>query len=567
METDPSLTGIGVVFGGITATFGGMVSYKVSESFGAPGWMGLAVPGATVALGAAAKVREHLGGRRRAADHATAAERTFAGHLAQLPESLWLPLHRLADRWEACQLWTDQKLSLGRKPSVTEPAGVYPTLLPHPTGNPPDPGFWRTEIGVRVRLLMPQGWTRADFESKAENIASALGIPRVRVVGAMAQQIQLDLIVRDTITEVLHSPLYMALPTAEGGETHIFAPAAPTSCYQDVWLGLTEYGDDVTVNFAKGAHRAVQGATRTGKSITLNTMIAASMSMEDTVTVVIDPNASTVLPWWQSADYVCDSLDPADACEVLQIVLDAMYERKQLFAKMRTDRITEFSPELKLWNVFIDEISNYEGNKEFSAMMKKVAKQVAKYGGRLTLADQKLSAESMSTAVRMNLFDRISHRVSSREDFDHLCPDATEYREEIRKAEFPQGVSIISLMSHMEPVRARMAYLPGEVCCNLGDQMVAEHGAKRPPYGALELPAGHSDAITPKLIGNISAIDLEVGEVKQKRPAPTAPRVPPKPPKLVLLNDKKPKSADTDMAQTSDNEPPESTTEASGNAL
>ncbi|WP_197516551.1 FtsK/SpoIIIE domain-containing protein [Nocardia sp. 852002-51101_SCH5132738] len=533
-----------------------MVSYKVTENFGAPGWMGLAVPGGAVALGAAAKVRQHLGGRRRAADHATAAERVFAGHLAQLPESLWLPLHRLAQPWEACQLWTEPKLSLGRKPSLTEPAGVYPVLLPHLTGNPPDPGFWRTEIGVRVRLLMPQGWTRADFEAKAENIASALNIPRVRVVDAMAQQIQIDLIVRDPITEVMHSPLYMSLPTSDGGETHIFAPAAPTSCHQDVWLGVTEYGDDATVNFAKGVHRAVQGATRTGKSITLNAMIAASMAMEDTVTVVIDPNAATVLPWWQSADYVCDSLDPADACKTLQIVLDAMYERKQLFAKMRTDRITEFSPELKLWKIFIDEVSNYEGDKEFSAMLKKVAKQAAKYGGRLTLADQKLSAEALSTAVRTNLLDRISHRVSSRQDFDHLFPDATEYREEVRKPSFPQGVAIISLMSHAEPVRARMAYLPTEVCFDLGDQMVAEHGAKRPPYGALELPAGHSDTLTPTLVSDPSANTPKAGGTKPKRHVPTAPRKPPRPPKLVLLNNNETKGADAAPAQPTAAETP-----------
>ena len=394
-------------------------------------------------------------------------------------------LTRLRDPWQACELWSS--LKLGRKPGPGEP-GAWPRLVPSAGVDVPDDGICWTPVGARVRVQLPDNVSPLDIRDKSDKVASAMDVWKFRVHDVDGNKARLDLYVRDTISEVIDSPLI--LPLQEAGPDGIhrirYAPAVEAgsrSCYDDVLWGISEFGDPVVGNFFSGGHRAGQGETRSGKSVTLYTMILASLLMRDTVTVIIDPNAATVAPFWQCADHVCDSQDPKDAMGTLDIVLAEMERRKKLFARMRSDRFSEFSEEVPLWNIFIDENSNYTHDKKYNEKLKKVAKQVAKFGGRITLADQKLDHESLSTAIRINLFDRICHRVSSREDFDHLLAGLPDLAKEAANVEEPmaQGVAIVRLSTHERPVRMRVHYLPSAALYDIGDQLTAELGAKRPP--------------------------------------------------------------------------------------
>ncbi len=394
-------------------------------------------------------------------------------------------LIRLRDSWQACDMWT--ALGFGRAPSGGDP-GAWPQLVPSASVETPDDGVCWTPVGARVRVQLPDDVSGPDLRAKSDKLSSSMDVWKVRVHDVDGNKVRLDLYVVDTLAEILPSPLIKAIkePRPDGTIGTRFVSAVPIgslSCYDDVLLGLNEFGGLMPINFAYGVHRAVQGATRSGKSVTLYTMILASLLMRDTVTVIIDPNGATVAPFWQCADYVCDSQDPKDAVAMLDIILEEMARRKQLFARLRSDRITDFSAEVPLWNIFIDENSNYTHDKKYNEKLKKVAKQVAKFGGRITLADQKLDHESLSTAIRINLFDRICHRVEAREDFDHLLPGLPDLAKEAANSEnpMPQGIAIARLMSHQRPVRTRMYLLPSEALYDIGDQITAELGAKRPP--------------------------------------------------------------------------------------
>ncbi|WP_330186042.1 FtsK/SpoIIIE domain-containing protein (plasmid) [Nocardia sp. NBC_01503] len=412
--------------------------------------------------------------------------------LKKYPERVHTALTRLLDPWDAADLWAE--LKLGRKPSATDPGGV-PTLVPHVDPDNPtrsDSGITRNDVGIRLRLSMPDGWSPHDLEDekKSQNLASALDVPAVQLIEADGNKALLELRVFDPIAQVATSELVTAVQVKSlSGQTRteyrLQVPIGSMSCHDDFRLGQSEYGDPMTMNFARDVHRAIQGATRSGKSVTFNTMIAYSLLMKDTITVIIDPNGATVAPFWECADYVCDSEDPEHAIEVFDIVLKAMYARKKMFPAMREASITRFSPELPLWNIFIDENSHYD-TLDYKRKLAKVAKQVAKFGGRLNIADQKMNVDSLPGTVKVNLSDVMCHRVQTRQDFDHVLPGLPAFAAMAANSQQPmaQGVAIARLASHERPVRMRVDYLAASACYDIGDAITKARGAKRPPMGS-----------------------------------------------------------------------------------
>lgn len=157
-----------------------------------------------------------------------------------------------------------------------------------------------------------------------------------------------------------------------------------------------------------------------------------------------------------------------------------MQRRERLFWSERTDRITDFSPELPLLLVVIDEVANYtrhpdrKARERFEAELLAIASQGAKFGIRLWLLTQKPSADVLTTAVRTNLSAPICHRIDTVEDFLHLFPDGRELDITAADRTMPQGVSIASVGDMRTPVRLRSVYLPTEACWQINDLMCVE---------------------------------------------------------------------------------------------
>lgn len=508
---DGSWFGIAALGTALGVGLAGIGADEMAQSFDVPGWYGpagiIGVAGSGMAVWVGSRMHRRVAQQRREVTEAQRFDGWVAGFLPRVHEPIW----RLCDAAEARELWTAPKIGIGRPQKLDKEgkevdAGCWP-VVPRVSGKPVG-ADWRIEnvpVGAQVTIELPEGgWSAGDVRDRCANLAASLDIPAVRVVGVDGNEVVLELRVADPIGKVLFSPLVRRVQVhdPDGSMRQVYTLTVRPgglSCHDDVPIGMREDGHRGAVNFADGAHRAVQGATRSGKSVTMYSMILASVLMRDTVTMIIDPNAATVLPFWQVADYVCDSNNPKDATAMLNRVLAEMESRKEVFAAMRADRITRFSPELPLWNIFIDENSTFEDDKKYCATLKKVAKQVAKFGGRLTIADQKLSQKSLSTEVRVNLFDRISHRVEARQDFEHLFPGLPELAKEAANPTDPmaQGVSIARLSTHPAPMRMRSYLLPDSALWDVCDQIVAVRGAKRPPWGSgRQLTAGADKSIT-----------------------------------------------------------------------
>lgn len=486
---DHHLIGIGLVVGGTLGPFGLMCTYCVAQSFG---YSGSSAVESVVALGAVgvgvwrASKRAAAKAARRAS---AAAEDQWIDEWAE-----WLAQFQTYELREAVQRMCDPAMwvsvGLGRA-RTRDDAGAWPVVTTAES----------TPIGVRATLQLPDGHKRDHYTERRDQLATALNLPDVRIVDKRGNELVMELRVNDPIAESRNSGLVDFVQTyLPDGTPHMVyllrVPVDGLSVYDDVPIGVTEYGDPLTVNLAADDHLAIAGTTRAGKSIGLNNILAPAMLMRDCKVVLIDPNGAASPPWYQSAHLVCDTRDAKQAIKVLEEVVAEMERRQPLFAKLRTDKLTEFSADLPLWLIAIDEASNFKDSKEFGELMEKVAAQCAKYGMRLIVIAQKMAGENVPTGARAQLSGRITYRVNDPADYRMMFANAPQFAEDIQlKSKTPQGVGIASLPCHEDPVRFRSPYLPTQACFAIGDAIVAARGPVRSlPGSAPALPPGQADS-------------------------------------------------------------------------
>lgn len=358
--------------------------------------------------------------------------------------------------------------------AVTEPATKV-----RDDGRPKEPktGLPRIKVkadsfGVTVTATtLPRVGLEA-WQDAADDLCNAWGMQRVKISQPKPGTVTARGFRREPLDTALPSPLIRAdgTPAVEPGSL---------SCRDDVLLGFDEDGHPVHLNLATGAHGLIAGVTRSGKSVTVNTLLAHASLMRDVSLVVIDPNLAAAAPWWTTAHRVSDTTHPEQASELLAEVREEMHRREALFWSARTDRITDFSPEMPLLMVVIDEVAHYtrhtdrKARERFQAELLAIASQGAKYGVRLWLITQKPSADVLSTALRTNLSARICHRVDTMEDYLHLFPDGRDLDITAADRTLPAGVAITSITGMRTPVRMRALYLPTEACWHINDTLTA----------------------------------------------------------------------------------------------
>ncbi|MEU3228470.1 FtsK/SpoIIIE domain-containing protein [Streptomyces sp. NPDC006976] len=329
----------------------------------------------------------------------------------------------------------------------------------------------------------------ADWDKIRDHIADQWGVSRIKLWQPQPGYINARAYLREPLDAVMPSEL----TTIDGSP--LVKPGS-LRADSDIVLMYSEDGDPITVNLARSSHGAIQGVTRSGKSITVNTLLAHAALMADVQTVIIDPNLGAVAPWWRTAHTVNADISPDGPTEILRSLRAEMDRRQGIFWAKRTDKITDFSPEVPLILLVIDEVSNFTnwGDKKkaeaFRAELQAVASQGAKFGIRLWLLGQKLEASVLNTATRTNLTSRISHRVDTMEDFLHLFPDGRDLEVNAADRAMPQGIGIAAVQGMTTPVRARSVYLPTEHCWTIADAIVDALGEVRPlPAPKLTLAA------------------------------------------------------------------------------
>ncbi|MFJ9448652.1 FtsK/SpoIIIE domain-containing protein [Kitasatospora sp. NPDC101235] len=357
---------------------------------------------------------------------------------------------------------------LGEKQQQPKARKIYPAIKTRPD---------RFGFTVTARTLPKVGLTQ--WQAAEEDLRNGWRVERVKITQPKPGLVAVRAFMREPLEAVVHSGL-----VDQTGKLHVKPGSLRAN--SEILLGHTEDGEPVTINLATGSHGAIQGVTRSGKSNTANTIFAHAALMPDVRMVIVDPNLGSVAPWWRTAHTVSASSSPEEACTVLEELRAEMERRQGIFWAARTDKLVDFTPEMPLILLAVDEVSNFTNWPDrkladrFRMLLQAVTSQGHKFGIRVWLLGQKLEANVLNTATRTNLTSRICHRVDTVEDYLHMFPDGRHLEVTAAERSMPEGVGIASVPGLVTPSRMRSVYLPAEHCWAIADAIVEVSGEVRP---------------------------------------------------------------------------------------
>ena len=276
----------------------------------------------------------------------------------------------------------------------------------------------------------------------ADDLSLAMGAERVlieRIPGKSTVGIQIPNDIRERISlrEMLESDLYRQ-----------------SSSKLTLVLGKTIHGEPVTSDLTTMPHLLIAGATGTGKSVALNSMLTSILyraSPEEVRLILIDPKRLE-LGMYEDIPHLLTPVvvDPKQANNALRWAVKEMEERYKHLATEGVRNIEQYNRNLELLRkeslkssknrgknssnkkdnteaapmplpyivVAIDELADLMmvASKEVEQLITRLAQMARAVGIHLILATQRPSVDVITGVIKGNLPSRIAFRVSSKVD-------------------------------------------------------------------------------------------------------------------------------------------------------
>jgi S-DNA-T family DNA segregation ATPase FtsK/SpoIIIE len=194
-------------------------------------------------------------------------------------------------------------------------------------------------------------------------------------------------------------------------------------------LGKGIDGDTAVFNLAKMPHLLVAGATGSGKSVCINTLISSILyraTPKEVKLLLVDPK-KVELNIYQGLPHLLTPVvtDPKKAANVLKLVVEEMENRYDLFSETGSRGIESYNkqvddPEDKMPYivVIIDELSDLMmvAANEVEDNICRLAQMSRAAGIHLIIATQRPSVDVITGLIKANIPSRISFAVSSATD-------------------------------------------------------------------------------------------------------------------------------------------------------
>jgi len=198
-----------------------------------------------------------------------------------------------------------------------------------------------------------------------------------------------------------------------------------------VTLGKDIAGRPYVTDLAKMPHLLVAGTTGSGKSVSVNTMIASILYKSDpdkVKFVMIDPKM-VELSVYDGIPHLAAPvvIDPRKAANLLRNVVEEMEDRYSLLAALKVRSIDSYNsraasnPNLERMPylvVIVDEFADLMivAGKEVEQSIIRIAQMARAVGIHLILATQRPSVNVITGIIKANMPARLSFRVSSKVD-------------------------------------------------------------------------------------------------------------------------------------------------------
>ena len=274
---------------------------------------------------------------------------------------------------------------------------------------------------VTLFELKPQAGIKVSrITNLSDDLAMALAAPVVRIEAPIPGKPYVGIEVPNPVADSVS--FRQLLQTKEFKEAERQIPVA---------LGQSIEGETVIAKMAKMPHLLIAGATGSGKSVCINTIIMSVLykySPKDLRMILIDPKV-VELSVYNGIPHLLIPVvtDPKKASQALFMAVQEMERRFRLFSKTSSrdiagyhekQKVDDTLENLPLILVIIDELSDLMmvASKDVEGHITRLAQMARACGIHLIIATQRPSVDVITGTIKANIPSRISFQVSSSTD-------------------------------------------------------------------------------------------------------------------------------------------------------
>ena len=292
------------------------------------------------------------------------------------------------------------------------------------------PGWNRKAMSARARALAAQEESQVQMEvrnrvkvdsilAREKDLALALAAPTLRIQAPVPGESLVGVEMPNksssmvTIRTVMESPEYERMLAAGG------LPVA---------LGLASAGEPVVLDLLKMPHLLIAGATGSGKSVCINTIISSIICHQDPAKVrmlLVDPKRVELTPYNGIPHLLTPVVvDPDKVVRLLKGAIQEMMRRYKLLEEAGVRNIASYnrSPraaeEMPYFVICIDELADLMMTASFDVeqALCRLAQLGRATGIHLIVATQRPSVDVLTGLIKANFPSRIAFAVASQVD-------------------------------------------------------------------------------------------------------------------------------------------------------
>ena len=292
------------------------------------------------------------------------------------------------------------------------------------------PGWNRKAMSARARALAAQEDNQVQMEvrnrvkvdsilAREKDLALALAAPTLRIQAPVPGESLVGVEMPNksssmvTIRTVMESPEYERM-LAGGG-----LPVA---------LGLASAGEPVALDLLKMPHLLIAGATGSGKSVCINTIISSIICHQDPTKVrmvLVDPKRVELTPYNGIPHLVTPVVvDPDKVVRLLKGAIQEMMRRYKLLEEAGARNIASYNhnpratEEMPYFVICIDELADLMMTASFDVEQSlcRLAQLGRATGIHLIVATQRPSVDVLTGLIKANFPSRIAFAVASQVD-------------------------------------------------------------------------------------------------------------------------------------------------------
>ena len=273
---------------------------------------------------------------------------------------------------------------------------------------------YRTEVTSRTRIRVNK------ITSLANDIALALAAPSIRIEAPVPGKPVIGIELPNTVTSLVTLRSAIESPSFRRTSTRSQLALA---------LGKGVSGESVAADLAKMPHLLIAGATGSGKSVAVNSIISCLLMQntpEEVRMVLIDPKRVELTPFADIPHLAFSHvvIDMDEVVGTLQAVIYEMESRYRKFTKVGVRNIEGYnkSPrtttKMPYWVVVIDELADLMivASYEVERQICRLAQLARATGIHLIIATQRPSVDVVTGLIKANFPTRIAFAVSSQVD-------------------------------------------------------------------------------------------------------------------------------------------------------